>query len=188
MCIFIEENIMSSLDSVINILNQTNASFDNLEAKLNILSINYELFRYELYNFNDKLDVNDLIEELYSRIYYNLNITYNIHYDKIINEVVNKSKEIYNAKKLLAPKEIFTYRLLLEQLNIKENCVSKKLIQELLFGKTLIGTHLDDIEFYLDDNKVKDWASEGQLKNIVISYFQIVDQNILFLKQHLIKF
>lgn len=41
--------------------------------------------------------------------------------------------------------------------------------KELLFGKTLIGTHLDDIEFYLDDNKVKDWASEGQLKNIVIS-------------------
>ena len=154
MCIFIEENIMSSLDSVINILTQTNASFDNLEAKLNILSINYELFRYELYNFNDKLDVNDLIEELYSRIYYNLNITYNIHYDKIINEVVNKSKEIYNAKKLLAPKEIFTYRLLLEQLNIKENCLSKKLIQELLFYAKLWVNNVDKIgkSYCIDTN------------------------------------
>lgn len=41
--------------------------------------------------------------------------------------------------------------------------------KELAFGKTLIGVHHDDIEFLLDGNKIKDWGSEGQIKNAVIS-------------------
>ena len=41
--------------------------------------------------------------------------------------------------------------------------------KELAFGKTLIGIHHDDIDFLLDGNKIKDWGSEGQIKNAVIS-------------------
>ena len=76
MCILVEENVMATIDNLLSILKQMNSSFENIDAKLNILSINYELFRYGLYEFNDKLDVNDLMDELYSRIYYNLNINY----------------------------------------------------------------------------------------------------------------
>ena len=50
--------------------------------------------------------------------------------------------------------------------------------KELSFGKTLLGIHLDDIEFYLDNNKVKEWASEGQLKNIVVS-LKLVELQLL---------
>lgn len=129
----IEENSGRTLDNVINILAQMNTSFDTIESKLNILSINYELCRYELYKSNDKIDVNDLMDDLYSRIYYNLNINSNNNYSKIVDDIISKSKEIFNVRKLMAPAERFAYRLLLEQLNIKENSVSKELIQDLLF-------------------------------------------------------
>lgn len=145
MCILVEENVMATIDNLLSILKQMNSSFENIDAKLNILSINYELFRYGLYEFNDKLDVNDLMDELYSRIYYNLNIAFNDKYENIINEVTRKSKEIYDVKKLLAPKELFAYRLLLEQLNIKENNISKELIQDLLYYVKLLINNIDNI-------------------------------------------
>ena len=50
--------------------------------------------------------------------------------------------------------------------------------KEMTFGKTLLGIHLDDIEFYLDSNKVKEWASEGQLKNIIVS-LKLVELQLL---------
>lgn len=42
--------------------------------------------------------------------------------------------------------------------------------KEMAFGKTLIGVHHDDIDFLLDGNKLKEWGSEGQLKNAIISF------------------
>ena len=83
-----------------------------------------------------------------------LNDNINDYYQKIVKKGHLKIKYVSN------------FNLDEEKLIKKINDLYQK---ELLFGKTLIGTHLDDIEFYLDDNKVKDWASEGQLKNIVIS-------------------
>ena len=56
---------------------------------------------------------------------------------------------------------------------------SSILNKELSFGKTLLGIHLDDIEFYLDEHKVKEWASEGQLKNIVVS-LKLVELKMLY--------
>ena len=41
--------------------------------------------------------------------------------------------------------------------------------KDLNFGKTLLGVHLDDLDFLLDDNKAKEWASEGQIKNIIVA-------------------
>ena len=45
----------------------------------------------------------------------------------------------------------------------------KNRMRELNFGKTLIGVHLDDFEIYLDDNNIRDFGSEGQQKNAIIS-------------------
>jgi DNA replication and repair protein RecF len=39
-----------------------------------------------------------------------------------------------------------------------------------MFGKTNIGIHHDDIIFKLNDKVIKDYGSEGQQKNAVISY------------------
>ena len=84
--------------------------------------------------------------------YLNNNINY--YYQKIAKKGTLKLRYISNFE--------------LDEVKIT-NKINDLYQKELLFGKTLIGTHLDDIEFYLDDNRVKDWASEGQLKNIVIS-------------------
>ena len=37
-------------------------------------------------------------------------------------------------------------------------------------GKTLIGIHHDDILFFLDNYNLKEWGSEGQRKNAIISF------------------
>ncbi len=42
--------------------------------------------------------------------------------------------------------------------------------KDLAFGKTNLGIHHDDIEFFLDDFLLKDYGSEGQQKNAVISW------------------
>lgn len=42
--------------------------------------------------------------------------------------------------------------------------------KELSVGKTLEGIHHDDILFVLDNNNLKEWGSEGQRKNAIISF------------------
>ena len=42
--------------------------------------------------------------------------------------------------------------------------------KELSVGKTLEGIHHDDIIFMLDNNSLKEWGSEGQRKNAIISF------------------
>ena len=42
--------------------------------------------------------------------------------------------------------------------------------KEMEIGKTLIGVHHDDIAFVIDNNNLKEWGSEGQRKNAIISF------------------
>ena len=53
-----------------------------------------------------------------------------------------------------------------ELLNSYRHIYSK----EMALGKTLIGIHHDDLEFILDNNRVKDYGSVGQVKNAIISF------------------
>ncbi len=46
----------------------------------------------------------------------------------------------------------------------------KNLNRDLSFGKTNFGVHHDDLVFYLDDLDIKDYGSEGQQKNAIISW------------------
>ncbi len=46
----------------------------------------------------------------------------------------------------------------------------KNYSKEMAFGKTLIGIHHDDFEFILDGNKLKEWGSQGQMKNAILSF------------------
>lgn len=46
----------------------------------------------------------------------------------------------------------------------------KNLTRDMSFGKTNAGVHHDDICFYLDGKDLKDFGSEGQQKNAVISW------------------
>lgn len=46
----------------------------------------------------------------------------------------------------------------------------KNYSKEMAFGKTLIGIHHDDFEFILDGNKLREWGSQGQMKNAILSF------------------
>lgn len=50
--------------------------------------------------------------------------------------------------------------------------------KELGIGKTLEGIHHDDIVFVLDNNNLKEWGSEGQRKNAIIS-FKLSEINVI---------
>lgn len=50
------------------------------------------------------------------------------------------------------------------------NLYNKNLKRDLAFGKTNIGIHHDDFRFTLDGYDLKDYGSEGQQKNAVISW------------------
>ena len=55
----------------------------------------------------------------------------------------------------------------------KEKIISnykKSLQRDIILGKTQIGVHHDDIIFIKNDNSLKDYGSEGQQKNAIISY------------------
>ena len=49
------------------------------------------------------------------------------------------------------------------------NLYQKSLKKDLAFGKTNLGIHTDDLVFYLDDNDLKEYGSEGQQKNAIIA-------------------
>ena len=51
--------------------------------------------------------------------------------------------------------------------------------KEMEIGKTLIGVHHDDIAFVIDNNNLKEWGSEGQRKNAIIS-FKIAELNVIY--------
>lgn len=51
--------------------------------------------------------------------------------------------------------------------------------KELAIGKTMIGIHHDDLIFTLDGNNLKEWGSEGQRKNGIIS-FKLAELNVIY--------
>lgn len=57
----------------------------------------------------------------------------------------------------------------LSEKKIKE-LYKKNLQRDIIFGKTQIGIHHDDIIFKKNDYNLKDYGSEGQQKNAIISY------------------
>lgn len=108
--------------------------YDEQEAQINILSINIELCRYELYKNNKQDVVDNIITKAYDQFFFGLVIDKERmdYYRGIMNTIYNKLKEIFTAKKLLATKEEFVYRLLLEQLNINEQVIDKPYINEFM--------------------------------------------------------
>lgn len=51
--------------------------------------------------------------------------------------------------------------------------------KELSVGKTILGVHHDDLIFTLDGNNLKEWGSEGQRKNSIIS-FKLAELNVVY--------
>ena len=88
-------------------------------------------------------------------------------YYEYVNSYINDFYEKITGFTNLSVKYISDY----DNKNMKEilNNYKKGLKKDLFIGKTSIGVHHDEIEFYLDDMNLKIYGSEGQQKNAIIS-------------------
>ena len=90
----------------------------------------------------------------------------------------------YNAlKEALASRDELRQSLALHFLRFEktkcEDLTLDNYQKELSVGKTLEGIHHDDIMFILDNNNLKEWGSEGQRKNAIIS-FKLAEINVIY--------
>ncbi len=96
-----------------------------------------------------------------------------------INNINNYITDIYNnifVGNTLKIKYISSYK----NKNNKEilEMYKKNYQREMNIGKTLYGIHHDDIEFIVDNNNLKEYGSEGQRKNAIISY-KLAEINVI---------
>lgn len=117
-------------------------------------------------NFNNSFEYLDILtKELISKglkVY-----EYRKQFIDKINELIciYYNKIAFNSSVFIKYKSQYKEKSVDNLLKIYE----KNRMRELNFGKTLIGVHLDDFDIYLDDNNIKDFGSEGQQKNAIIS-------------------
>ncbi len=121
-------------------------------------------------------------------MYYNGNKSAN-YLDVLTSKLVDLGKVIYESRKDFVYmvndiiKDVYKsitgsdglsiiFKSDYDGLNREELIDRYKEIQEkdIMFGKTNIGIHHDDIVFKINDKSIKDYGSEGQQKNAVIAY------------------
>ena len=92
-----------------------------------------------------------------------------------INEYVGKNYQRITKKEGLSLKYLSDYEgLNKEGISKKYESLYKK---DLNYGKTHFGIHLDDYVFYFGPHQAKDFLSEGEQKNVVIS-FKLAEVNV----------
>lgn len=108
--------------------------YDEVEVQLTVLTINLELCRYSLYTSNKKELIDEILKNAYNEFFKNLLVSAEVkrEYSDIMTNVSNKLRTIFSVQKLLAPKEEFVYRLLLEQLEINEKIIDRMYIPEFM--------------------------------------------------------
>ncbi len=92
---------------------------------------------------------------------------YRLEFLENLNQNITKVyKDIFESGELKIKYKSSYNRTERELLEIYRKYYSK----EMAAGKTLIGIHHDDFEFILDGNNIKEWGSQGQLKNAILSF------------------
>ena len=152
--------------NVVNILNEAKCLYNREMAEVNCITIIYELCRYELYKNNNRDKVDNVMDKVYEQFYFNINKGIKDNVKVIVDEVINKMKEIFSQDKLLAPRENFVYRLLLEQLDIKESSLKTVYVQNLnyLAQRWILMAEGIDKSYYIDD------SAEEIVQNSAIDY------------------
>lgn len=94
-------------------------------------------------------------------------------FDERKNYYILVNKYINNFYKMITGFDNLEVRYISDYDNKKEkdllDLYKKNLKRDLFVGKTSIGVHHDDLEFYLGDMNLKIYGSEGQQKNSIIS-------------------
>lgn len=131
----IDETSKSNATSIYELFDKAGVIYDEVEVQINVLAINYELCRYALYQGNKKEIVDAILDKVYGNFFYVMNVDSERlnNYKNIMKMVKEKTNSILNTKKLMAPKEVFIYRLLLEQISVKESIIDRMYLNELIF-------------------------------------------------------
>lgn len=117
-------------------------------------------------NYNNSFEYLDILTKQLIEKGLKINEFRNIYINKVNKLLTNYYNKIGTNKNLL-----IKYKSHFNEKNSDEifKIYEKNQNRELDFGKTLIGVHLDDYIFSMDDKNIKDFGSEGQQKNAIIS-------------------
>lgn len=128
----IYETSLNNSIGMYELLDKVGIVYNEDEVKMNILAINIELCRYSLYKSNKQDIVDTIINNVYNDFFYNnlMSEEAKIEYRRIFDSIRMKLKTIFTNKKLLAPKDEFIYRLLLENLSVNEDIIERMYIRE----------------------------------------------------------
>lgn len=153
-------------------LNIDISSMDNYYLKL-LNNYNKILKQRNIYlksmNINSNTD-NNYLEVVTDKLI-DIGLKINIYRADFINKINDYIGNIY--KKITGEKGLYieyisTFNNLSKE-EIEKN-YRKVLQRDIILGKTQIGIHHDDLIFKLDGFDLKDYGSEGQQKNAIISY------------------
>ena len=137
---------LKNLNHYNKLLKQRNVYLKQKNTKDNVFLnvLTEKLVDYGLEIFEERKQFISMLNQYVPKIYQNIAVKgkLQIHYT---SDYLNKSKE----------------QLLAEY--------NKGLERDLFNGKTKLGIHADDFSFVLDDNDLKNFGSEGQQKNAIIS-------------------
>lgn len=149
-------------------ISQINKEYLLLLASYNKILKNRNAYLKQLYiNGNASKDYLDILTKKL--------ITIGLEIHHIREDYLKKINE--NICKIY--KNIFEYgELKLKYISSYNNKDEEKLLEhyqknyakEMAFGKTSIGIHHDDIDFFLDGNSIREFGSVGQQKNAIIAF------------------
>lgn len=145
---FYDDSYLKYLSNYNKILKQRNSYLKQLSLNANKSYEYLDILTQKL------LELGKIIYDLRAKFIQDINSRINYYY----NLITNDGKVVINY--------ISSFNKSYEELLKKFKKIYGK---ELNFGKTLLGVHLDDLEFILDGEKAKEWASEGQIKNIIVA-------------------
>ena len=152
-----------------------NIDISSLDNDYLILLSNYNRVLKQRNVYLKTMYINRTKSSTYLDVLTNKLIDYGIKiYDKrveYINSINNHLGKLY--KNISGEGNLLLkYNSSFSNLKMKDivNKYKSNLEKDMLFGTTQFGIHHDDLVFYLDDKKIKDFGSEGQQKNAIISY------------------
>lgn len=131
---FIYENVKVRSAEITPLFDKIGAIYDELENQLVVMTINYEIMRFELSKSNPKDKVEAVINNVYNRFLSIVKVDSSVvsEYNEIMENAKKKADEILFSKgRQLVSKNILVYKLILELQDINEALVDHITAQEL---------------------------------------------------------
>ena len=130
----LEDSIANLMSSLAKYNSEHTINIDNGKSIIIAYVINYEICRFELYKLYDKEIVDNILKDIYIDFYYGKNLSDSqlTIINNLIDSVKNKCAEVYDRKSFMAPKYVYTYRLYLELVGIREDIIEKSTLNDLI--------------------------------------------------------